>query len=322
MFTRALFAAIAVLGFSAPAVAQPADALKPGRNKDVIYGKRDGHALIMDVVVPKNSNGRGIILCVSGGFESKEEYLAAAHLVVAPQFLKRGYTVFAVMHGSQPTYTIPDIVDDIHRAVRFIKSRSADYKVDPEKLGMAGMSSGGYLSLMMGCAWKEANPKAADPVEYYSSKVAAVACFFPPTDFVQFDRDDLPDEQKEFRTLFDVRKYDKKTNRLERVTDTERREIGRLHSPLYCARDKKFAAPTFIIHGNRDTLVPVHQSAMLLDLMCECGAVCKLDVKPGMKHDPIEAVKHLPQVVEWFDKYLLDESDRGPTPGKERPPAP
>src|SRR5262245_65659995 len=153
MFTR--FLLTAALGFATTAAARPADTLKPGRNKDIIYGKRDGHALVMDVVVPKNPNGRGIILCVSGGFESKEEYLAAAHLAVAPHFLKRGYTVFAVMHGSQPKYTVPEIVEDIHRAVRFIKSNAEDYKVDPEKLGIAGMSSGGYLSLMLGCAWKE-----------------------------------------------------------------------------------------------------------------------------------------------------------------------
>src|SRR5262245_15210506 len=175
MFARSLFASVAafaVFGLTTPTAAQPADALKPGRNKDIIYGKRDGHALIMDVVVPKNPNGRGIILCVSGGFESREDYLAAAHLAVAPQSLKRGYTVFAVMHSSQPIYTVPDIVDDIHRAVRFIKSRAEDYKVDPEKLGIAGMSSGGHLSLMMGCAWKEADPKAGDPIERYSSKVA------------------------------------------------------------------------------------------------------------------------------------------------------
>jgi acetyl esterase/lipase len=165
MYARFLFASALTLGLAAAAPAQP----KPGIEKDVIYGKRDGLALTMDVVVPKSPNGKGIILCVSGGFQSKEEYLRAAHLFVVPQFLNRGYTVFAVTHGSQPRFTVPEIVEDVHKAVRFIKSRASDYKIDAEKLGMAGMSSGGHLSLMMGCAWKEANPKSTDPLERYSS---------------------------------------------------------------------------------------------------------------------------------------------------------
>jgi len=303
MYARLLFAAALLAGAAGPAPAQP----KPGTEKDVIYGKRDGHALVMDVVVPEEPNGKGVVLCVSGGFQSTQSFLGLTHKYVAPQFAKRGYTVFAVMHSSQPTYTVPDIVEDVHRAVRFVKYKAADYRVDPEKLGMAGMSSGGHLSLMMGCAWKDANPRSSDPVEQQSSRVAAVGCFFPPTDFVQFDRAELPDEQKPFRTLFDVRKFDPKTDKLERITDAERREAGRLCSPLYCAKGKKSAAPTFIIHGREDTLVPVHQSEMLHDLMRDCGAVCKLDVKEGMGHDPLAALKYVPQLIDWFDLQLLDK---------------
>ncbi|MBA4067211.1 MAG: alpha/beta hydrolase [Isosphaera sp.] len=299
MSARLLLAAAAVLAAAPPAPAQP----KPGTQRDVIYAKRDGLALTMDVVVPPNPNGRGVVLCVSGGFQSREEYLRAAHLFVVPAFAKAGYTVFAVMHGSQPRYTVPEIVGHVHQAVRFVKSKADDYKIDPDKLGMAGMSSGGHLSLMMGCAWEDAKPGAADPLERYSSKVAAVACFFPPTDFVQLDRDELDPEQRPFRTLFDVRRLDPKTNKLERVTDAERREFGRRCSPLYCAKDRKDAAPTFIVHGRRDTLVPVHQSQMLHDLMRECGAVCKLDVE-DIGHDAAEALKFLPRLVEWFDARL------------------
>lgn len=301
MSARILFAAAAAAALAGPAAAQP----EPGIQKDVIYAKRDGLALTMDVVVPKAPNGRGVVLCVSGGFQSREEFLFAAHLAVAPEFTKRGYTVFAVMHGSQPRYTVPEIVEDVHKAVRFVKHNAGKYKVDPEKLGMAGMSSGGHLSLMMGCAWKDANPNSADPLERRSSKVAAVACFFPPTDFVQLDRDELDGEQREYRTLFDVRRLDPGTNKLERVTDAERREIGRRCSPLYCALGRKDAAPTYVIHGRRDRLVPVHQSTMLHDLMRDCGAACKLDVVEGMDHDPREAIKFLPRVADWFDKQLL-----------------
>ena len=33
------------------------------------------------------------------------------------ELIKRGYTVFAVVHGSQPKYTIPEILQDMNRAL-------------------------------------------------------------------------------------------------------------------------------------------------------------------------------------------------------------
>src|SRR4029079_7512530 len=76
------------------------------RKEDVIYGRKYGMALTMDVYVPKaKKNGAGIIFAVSGGCFSPKQP------VVSPfyeEFLRRGYVVFAVYHGSQPRFTIPE----------------------------------------------------------------------------------------------------------------------------------------------------------------------------------------------------------------------
>jgi acetyl esterase/lipase len=289
MFARYLLAAVAVLGFTHSAEAQP----KVGRNKDVIYDRRDGHALTMDVSVPKKPNGAGIILCISAEFKSTPEFLGMAHLFIVPEFLERGYVVFAVMHGSQPRYTVPEIVEDMHKAVRFIKANAKEYGVDPKRLGITGASSGGHLALMMGCDCKK------------GSEVAAVACFFPVTDFIEFDKPNLPPEWEQFRPLFDVLEENPKTKRLELVTPARRTELGKLCSPLYCTKNMKNAAPTFIIHGDADELVPVHQSEKFRDEMKKCGGVCKLDIKPGMKHRAADARKHLPQLIDWLDTQLI-----------------
>src|SRR5439155_3550362 len=100
------------------------------------------------------------------------------------EFLKRGYTVFAVVHGSQPKFTVPEILLDMHRAVRYIRSHAQDFKIEPERIGITGGSAGGHLSLMQGTAGDLGDPKARDPVERVSSRVQAVACFFPATDFL------------------------------------------------------------------------------------------------------------------------------------------
>src|SRR6516164_6021369 len=69
------------------------------RQSDVIYGRKFGSALTMDVFAPKSgANGAGIIIVVSGGFFSSHDNINQGY--VKP-FLRHGYTVFTVVHGSQ-----------------------------------------------------------------------------------------------------------------------------------------------------------------------------------------------------------------------------
>jgi len=76
----------------------------------------------MDVFTPKEkANGRGVILCVSGGWVSSRE--AISPIFIRP-LLKRGYTVFAVVHASQPKFTIPEVLECMHRSVRFIRAHA------------------------------------------------------------------------------------------------------------------------------------------------------------------------------------------------------
>ena len=152
----------------------------------MIYGRKFGTALTMDVFTPKqDANGLGVILVVSGGWFSSHEAIRPAF--VTP-LLERGYTVFAVVHGSQPKFTIPEILQDMNRAVRFIRYHAKDYGIDPDRIGIYGGSAGGHLSLMQGTAGDEGDPKAKDPVDRVSSRVQAVACFFPPTDFLNYGK--------------------------------------------------------------------------------------------------------------------------------------
>src|SRR3954471_14327331 len=96
------------LAFLGLIVSSPAIADEPAytRTEDVIYGRKYGSALTLDVFRPRReANGAAVVLVISGGFFS-------AHDAIAPTFIRplldRGYTVFAVVHGSQPRYTVPE----------------------------------------------------------------------------------------------------------------------------------------------------------------------------------------------------------------------
>src|SRR5437016_3643925 len=164
--------------------ARAADPPEFTRTQDVIYGKKYGMALTLDVFTPaKDANGAAVIMVISGGFFSRPEMI---NPVFYTELVKRGYTVFAVLHGSQPKYTIPEIISDLNRSVRFIRFHAKDYHIDPQRIGIIGASAGGHLSLMQGTAGDKGDAQASDPVEQTSSRVQAVACFFPATDFMNF----------------------------------------------------------------------------------------------------------------------------------------
>ncbi len=162
-----------------PLLGRAAEAPNYTRQEDVIYGRKPGLALTLDILRPKqNANGLGIIFVVSGGWYSAHPADGGASRT--GDLLARGYTIFSVTHGSQPKYAIPEIFEDMNRAVRFIRARAKEYGIDPERLGITGGSAGGHLSCLQGVAGALGKPEAKDPIDRLSSRVQAVGCFSRP----------------------------------------------------------------------------------------------------------------------------------------------
>jgi len=289
---------------AAPVAAQETK-LAVKHTKDIIYGRKHGVVLTMDAFAPAaNGNGAAVIWCVSGGWYSSHAAIGPAY---PEPFLKRGYTVFAVVHGSQPKFTIPEILEDMHRATRYIRSRAQDFKIDPERIGITGGSAGGHLSLMQGLAGNQGDPKAKDPIDRLSSRVQAVACFYPPTDFLNYGKagEDALGRGilSGFKAPFMFTEYDKATKSFVLITDEERfKEIGRKISPInHVSADDP---PTLITHGDADTLVPYQQAEILIAKLKEAGVPAELVTKKGAGHGWPNLLQDLTTFVDWFDRHL------------------
>jgi acetyl esterase/lipase len=282
-----------------------AESASYSRREDVIYGRKDGMALTMDVITPKaKTNGAAVVWAVSGGWFSSHDAINPVFVTV---LLNRGYTVFAVVHGSQPRYTIPDAVSDMNRSVRFIRCHAKEYGIDPDRIGITGGSAGGHLSLMQGTAGDLGNPKAKDPLERTSSRVQAVACFFPPTDFLNYGKPGNVNlgtgTLKNFRPPFEFRELDPKTRCYVPITDEQRvLEIGRQISPInHVTKDDP---PTLIIHGDADYLVPIQQAESIMAKFKEAGVPAELVVKKGAGHGWATLPLDMSTIADWFDKYI------------------
>ena len=271
-----------------------AKAQEPAHIKDVVYRHKEGVALTMDVFKPANPNGIGVLWMVSGGWFSNHDGINAG---LAKIFTDRGQTVFEVVHGSQPRFFLPEIVQDIHRAVRFVRTYAREYGVDPDRLGIAGGSAGGHLSLMIGSYGGPGDPKAKDPVDRASSAVQAVACFYPPTDFLNYGKDgvvSLDDPTLAgFRHVFAVP-----------LLETQEAKIRALRplSPIYGI--SKSTPPTLIIHGEDDKLVPIQQSERYVAKLKEQGVDAKLERRPGKGHGWPNAEPDVALLADWFNSHL------------------
>jgi acetyl esterase/lipase len=300
------FALLLIFGFSVlPVRARAADEPEYDRTEDVVYGRKHGMALTFDVFRPRDKhNGASVVFVVSGGWYSGHDQIAPAFFA---DLLKRGFTVFAVVHGSQPRFTIPEAIADMGRSVRFIRAHADDYQIDPQRIGITGGSAGGHLSLMQGTAGDLGNAEAKDPIERVSSRVQAVACFFPPTDFLNYGK---PGEKAlgygtlaDFRAPFDFNEFKPETKQFERIVDEGRvLEIGRQISPINHVSDDD--PPTLIVHGDADTLVPIQQAELIIDKLQSAGVTAKLVTVAGGKHGGPGFAERLPLLGDWFDEHL------------------
>ncbi len=265
------------------------------RIRDVIYTKHDGVALTMDVFKPRHPNGAGIIKIISGGWKSNHQQISDGGWPAA------GYTTFVVVHGTQPRFQVEEIVADLHRATRFIRANAATYGVDPQKLGVTGGSAGGHLSLMLATRGGPGDPKAADPIDRESSAPNAVACFYPPTDYLNwFEPGDNAvgiGRLAAYGGAFGAKA----------ATPEGRESLGREVSPIYWVH--KGQAPIFIVHGDADPQVHVSQSLRFHQKCQETGTVCEVVVREGAGHGGWQEMKDdTARMTEWFNQQLLGKS--------------
>lgn len=272
---------------------QPAESTSTGDEvritPDVVYGHKDGLALTYDVLVPAKPNGAAVVWIQSGGWysgwRSPEGFRAAGKM-----YLDRGYVLYVLRHGSAPKYTVVDAAADVRRAIRHIRGEAKRFGVDPERLGVTGGSAGGHLTLMLATTGDDGDPQAADPVLRRSSRIAAAAALYPPTDLRKWTTDP-PEVIRKIPSLKPPLTFD-----AAREADV---------SPLLYVSEQ--TAPTLLLHGDKDELVPLSHSENFVEALKKTKVPQRLIVVEGAAHGftPEQNTKIIhPAMLQWFERHL------------------
>ena len=297
----------------APCAAQP-NWLKLGasRTRDVIYLKKDGFALTYDIVTPRVQNGAAIAFMLSGGWHSSHKSLESIDQGffggMTRVFLNRGFTLYYVIHGSQPRFTAKEAMEQTTAAINDIRRTAVRRGIDPLRIGVAGGSAGGHLSLMQGLQG--------------SDHVQAVVAYFPPTDFLNYGAPGLhfdtvvrglnPEGNNPFWGAVELRELDRGTTTFIPVTD-KKRHHAHLNSISPIHQVDPGDAPTLLLHGDADKLVPLQQSQILIKKLTAAKIPNRLIVKEGAGHGWVAEEDELKIIADWFMLHLSEKAAEPPS---------
>ena len=279
----------------------------PRIERDVPFGMVSGGALLMDVHRPDEPNGFGIVHITGSGWHTPlaanapQQKASRQVDVFGAPLVRAGYTLFAVNHRTAPLNKYPAPLEDVERAVRFIRFHATRWGIDPERLGGVGGSSGGHLTLMLGLHSASGSADDPDPINRESSKLQAIVPWAPPTDLVMLNGEY---GQGTFASLFGMRllaRYPQTSPQFRAYRDA---------SPIHHVSPDD--PPTLLIHGDADGVVPLRHSEMIATRLRAAGVSVEVLVVPDGGHGADfpgksdEAPDYAQATVDWFDRHLRD----------------
>jgi acetyl esterase/lipase len=240
----------------------------------------------LDIYLPEgDAPAYPAVVIIYGSAFFGDDLKQQAFKTFGKSLLESGFAVVAINHRSSRNALFPAQVQDVKAAIRFIRARAQDYRIDPSFIGITGYSSGGHLATLAGTSGRTGTmtigAESADlegqvgAYTGYPSSVDAVVDWFGPIDFPRMDScgssmvHDAPDSPESTLIGSPIQ---------------ENPDRCALANPISYI---DAADPPFLIfHGDSDPLVPHCQSALLHESLEAAGVPSEFILVPGAAHGP------------------------------------
>jgi acetyl esterase/lipase len=224
-------------------------------------------------LVPGDS-GTAVIVAPGGSYHM----LASNHegRQVANWLNAMGVSAFVLKYRLGPRYHHPIELGDAQRAIRLVRSRAAEFGIQPDRIGMMGFSAGGHLASTAGTHFDNGNPSAADPIDRSGSRPDFLILAYPVISLKEPFA-----HQESGRMLLgenpDPASREKLSNELQVTAQTP---------------------PTFLFTTSTDTLVPPENSVLFYLALHKAGVPAELHVFENAPHG-VGLDLNDPSVGEW-----------------------
>ena len=155
-------------------------------HRDVVYGRTHADFQKLDAYLVKLPQPTPVAIAVHGGGwrrGSKSQCVYQGDLVGA--LLDAGISVVSIDYRLTPQHTMPAQMEDVVRAVQFVRSKAWEWNLDPERIAAFGGSAGAHLAAWVALHDDLAKPDSADPVERFSSRLTCFAALSGPMDLTR-----------------------------------------------------------------------------------------------------------------------------------------
>lgn len=210
-----------------------------GLKTDIPIGKVDNVELVINIARPSNPSNSlspAIVFVHGGGLIKGSHHRFNKQI---ESMAKRGVVAASVMYRLAPKYRFPAPLEDVQAAIRFLKAHSAQLGLDPNRIVVSGVSSGGYLATMIGVIGNDKSFSTNGLYPEYDSSVRAII------------------SQSGHIADFTAQKYQEfaVVERFINLQTPDRQAALAAMSPITYL--DKHDPPFFLSHGDEDERVPV-----------------------------------------------------------------
>jgi acetyl esterase/lipase len=230
-------------------------------DEGVVFGTGGGRELRCDIFRPPHprADGKSGLLIHGGAWVQGDRSQLRGYGILLG---RQGYVAVATEYRLTGESKWPAQLHDVKACLRFMRERSRELAIDPDKISAWGNSAGGHLALLLAGTPGVAELEGDGGHAGQPTHIEACVAFYPPVVCTAANRTDngIP-------ALFQAD-----------ASDDELRQA----SPLHHARPD--FPPTLLLHGDRDKLVSARASFDMHAALSRAGARVELHVFSDAPH--------------------------------------